>query len=372
MFLLLLLIVQTIGMALGLNIVTVCPDGQCFSSHDSACVTSEQGVRCDECTKEGYIVPQLDLRNPDEYVCTCYQNNLDPNVEGAPCSPAVDITDSLDVTVVKSRSTCDPHNSKKLGFFKLSDVVDNHVYGEEGPPLPNACLRSIFGPEPGIIVETLLIPLATCNTYGAADPNLVHGPERDDSFRVCAGHGNFDQPMYRCDCDDNWILRSSGQLGADNEEVFLCDRCSGFQGPPVPRDGFGTESPPFCGKTWTADPLDGSEKQCGGHGDFIIDVDQCVCFGNTTHGHWDLSQITHTFTVPTYNVTGSVVDVDTEVTVVTCQKCKFPYVPEPEDVVVGGPGACTVDSLNTNAPTMFPTGSTNSTNTTAPSTSPTT
>ncbi|MHA1679490.1 MAG: hypothetical protein ACTSUE_00685 [Promethearchaeota archaeon] len=236
----------------------------------------------------------------------------------------------VQIDYVYDRAICNPHQNKDLGWFKITGDLETHVYGTEDPPIPNACMLDVLGPKPGQALETLRSPLETCNTYCGPDPNQVFGPEKDSSCVTCAKHGDWNRTAYHCECHDRWTLRDSGEVGVYGEAVYLCDKCQGFWGPNVPGDEerYTENDNPYCRKIWTPDPETGIERECSGHGEYVFS-EQCSCFGNSTHGWWELDEITHTFTELEWDDSNNIVEREINRTVSTCYKCQWPYFPDP-------------------------------------------
>ncbi|MHA1684487.1 MAG: hypothetical protein ACTSUE_26350 [Promethearchaeota archaeon] len=339
----------------------LCPLGQCYTETDG-CLDSKFGVLCTECNNNGYLEERTpSIGFPETNICVCYDPSFDPTAN-VPCSSLTVLKFDLDLTTHLDRALCDPHQHELLGFFKLSGNPNDHYYGLDNPPVPNACLREIWGPEPGQNVETFRRPLQTCNTYCGPDPNQFYGPLQESACFTCSKHGNWNPNKYRCECHDQWTLRKSPHIGKDpGIHAYLCDKCQPLWGPSVPGDGEYLEidrrSAPYCHQIWTPDPETGIESECGGHGTFGIHSKQCGCFANETHGHWDLEPFTFEFTELAWD-NGGLEPVETKVnrTALTCMKCAFPYIPDPL-VSQSFPmpvQACSIDSSLTLKPTVSP------------------
>lgn len=290
--------------------------GQCQTFNDTACVAgtepecgclpSQRGTLCVECSRLGYL-------DGSSGVCRCYDSTFDPNNVYAPCSPIVATTTSEVVQQQHSRATCACHATKELGFFALDQDPLQHVFGDANPPTCNACLGAIWGPEVGVIGETLRIPLQTCNSYGGPDP--LKGP---NGWYSCSGHGAWaGLPAYRCTCDAGWMLRDTGLLGAGGEPGVTCDACRPFRG----------EAADGCRTITTPDPISGVAAECSGHGLQQVYPQQCECFNNGTHGHWALKAVSAKFTTLQYvGAAGTAYTlIDETVTASTCAACVGGY-----------------------------------------------
>jgi hypothetical protein len=302
----------------GFTITTRCVEpGTCQTFNDVGCITgnepncgcmpSQRGTLCIECSSLGYL-------STTGGICTCYDSTMDPNNAIAPCMPLVPVTTNEVVQLQHSHVSCTCHTSKQLGFFKLSTPQSSYTFGDPNPPTCDECISEIFGPKPGTITETLLIPLQTCNSYGGPDPEK--GP---NGWFSCSGHGRWDATSYRCVCDAKWRLNDLGPslTGAFGEPGVSCNVCEPFRGP-SPEAG--------CGKIWTVDPRIGREAECSGHGvqysSSSGDVG-CTCFSNGTHGYWELAPITAKFTTLQYSgLSGTAYTLmDTTASQQTCIKC---------------------------------------------------
>ncbi len=203
----------------------LCSLGECHTE-TNGCMNSTYGVLCEECNNNGFLQQRTPtIGSPETNICVCYDPSFDPTDE-VPCTSLLVQTLSLEVNVHRDRVLCDPHQHEKLGFFKNSGNVQDHVYGQDNPPVPNACLRDIFGPEPKQLIESFRRPLQTCNTYCGPDPNEEFGPNQETNCDTCAHHGDWDPDLYRCECHPKWTLRDSGKEGKDaGVNAYLCNKC---------------------------------------------------------------------------------------------------------------------------------------------------
>ena len=337
-----------ISSVLSLQIDSVCGPGNCLHK-DHGCVVSHYGIACSECSDNGFIeenIPSFGF--PETFRCNCYFSQFDPENF---CQQVRGSDRSLEINVKRDRATCTPWYSKITGFFFSSGSIETHVYGREDPPIPNQCALPVLGPKRGQIIESLTVPLQTCNTYGTSNPDREFGPDLDISFQTCAGHGTWNRTTYRCEfCDDGWSLQVlENQKGIDNEDVVVCNECSGFRGPRVDS---GKEAP-FCRQIYTPDPIDGIERECGGHGIYFFGG-ICSCFANSTHGFWNVTQLSHTFAEYQWSGSSLILE-DNLVTVPTCITCADGYGPNPLDNIDDGEDVPCSILLPTPFPTQNPT-----------------
>lgn len=250
---------------------------------NGTCIPSQFGSLCTECHDQGFLVLNQDLSGP---TCQCYMSQLDPALG---CQPGTFFTvESSFMTLNRTftKYTCEAHNSSLFGCFEPVDA-SGHKFGEPNPPVPYRCCYDWLGPSPGELREVFVAgqPFQECNTIGSSDPNLAW--KNDTSFHTCSSHGSWNSTTRTCSCDRGWALDVIGKY-PNGSNVLSCTRCSRWWGPSISDP---LAEPPFCHSLFTADPIDGIERLCGGHGDWYPETRQCVCYSNSTAGHWSLGKV---------------------------------------------------------------------------------
>ena len=290
------------------------------------CDRSAFGKFCQECSFNGYIY---------KGACVCYAGIYDP-ANGCK-SYFGQVTSSIQENVVASRIDCVPYRSKELGFFADPDT-SNYVYGQPNPDgkgIPLSCWGTVYGPEPGVLVESSTQKFYTCNTYCGLDPEK---PE-DDTCETCAGHG-FWNGEY-CECDTGY---NAEFVGYDyfNMSAYVCSSCWGFRG--QNQEG-------YCAAVYTPDPVDGVFKECGGHG--VSYQGGCYCYYNSTSGYWVTAGIGDYFSFTLGNST-MIAEFDHVDSCVACEKgYKMPSCTEIDDYT-SPPTVSPVTSVPTGTPTRSP------------------
>jgi hypothetical protein len=242
------------------------------------CVLSRYGVACLECNQgSGYI--------NENQLCTCYDSQYDP-AQACIRFSSVGNDVLLNFTYVKTKYTCDSFQSKSLGCFKQPSDFN---YGKEPATIPNQCCVDFLGPKPNELTEQYGAPYEECNTYCAENPN-----SNSTSCVTCAGHGTWNSTTYSCTCDLHWKLRNIGIHPLDGSIARVCDLCQGYWGPLPDLDDKnirGTVN--YCSVPWFTDPIDGKNKECGGHGTSLNGI--CQCDSNIDLGFWRSVLIDNTY-----------------------------------------------------------------------------
>jgi hypothetical protein len=262
------------------------------------CAPSTFGKLCMECNERGQLLWASDY---SQLICSCYSSLLDPST-GCQFTPLATLPYTVvsNVTLSYEKISCVSFQSTTYGCFAPVDS-SHHRYGDPNPPVPTQCCSDIFGPPPGYLTESLLLLNAEvtqfqeCNEIGTPDPNDI-GQETIDTnfttgFQTCSNHGTWNATTRLCTCDQGWSL---GVVGIDvlnnNTAAYSCVLCDGpFWGPDVTDL---SNTPPFCSKVVSPDPLTGELEECGGRGQYISTG--CSCFSNSTIGYWTVANLTTT------------------------------------------------------------------------------
>jgi hypothetical protein len=274
-----------------------------YGTYNGSCIEGRFGIVHEECNSQGYLT-ELSDRSGSE--CNCYSFSLNPLNQCAPTSTVAQFKTQL-VEIKHERKICNSYADDKNGYYEIVDP-STHRYGEVDPPIPKKCFGFVYGPPPGQLVEETTLALETfeeCNRFGGFDPNevgLVTG------FKVCNGHGAWNETTRSCNCNSGWMLASIG-LDYNNSEALSCVQCDYHYGPTTT---FVHKEPPYCLYIESPDPINGEMSECGGRGNFING--KCSCFANSTVGYWDLGMIGGVFNLN-----------NTEVFVESCILCKEGY-----------------------------------------------
>ncbi len=246
-----------------------------------ACVPSQRGVYCLECSFSGYL--------DSSSQCVCYGRDQDPNYFPAPCTPIVQTSKTIATTKISTQSTCDCFFSRTKGMYRSLVEPNTTKMGDPSPPVCDACFSDGIGPLPGTVVDVVAqhAPLV-CTQYGGPDPALVLAAVNATGLTLtdarkwtsCSGHGAWDDATHRCLCNAQWTIRPSPNAGFTGETAATCDSCAPQWGPPAQ-----------CLVPWVLDPLTGEAAECGGHGSWSPQDRVCACFGNSTAGNWQLATV---------------------------------------------------------------------------------
>lgn len=269
-----------------------------YGTFNGTCTEGVFGVLHEECNSKGYV----DSTNG----CTCYSLSSNP-LKRCEQSSSVDQYKLQNIEINHERKICISYADDKNGYYEIVDA-STHRYGEIDPPVAKKCFGFVYGPPPGQLVESTTLPFETfeeCNRFGGFDPNevgLISG------FKVCNGHGSWNETTRSCVCNPGWMLASIG-LDFNGNEAMSCVECAYHYGPQI---SFVDTKPPYC--TWieSPDPVNGNMAECGGRGNFING--QCSCFANSTVGYWGLGMIGKIFNLN-----------NTEVFAESCILCKEGY-----------------------------------------------
>ena len=289
---------------------STCPNrAQC--RFQGECQDSQEGVRCEECNGNGYLVYDFDLNTTE---CICATNQFNPLQA---CTILFDTNfEIINESATLSNINCDAHQQNELGFFRQPEIGES----------PNQCFSEVYGPAPGVLTDANPNePLFTCNTYCGENPSQPRGCE------TCAGNGFWDRDSYSCVCDEGFTAQVVGQDFFGND-ARVCNACWGYRGP--------FEGGGFCDAIYTPDPVDGAMRECGGHG--LYDRAECICYSNMTAGFWDTTAVSGFFKRTEGNGT-----VTTEFqSVQSCVRCQSGF---------ALPNCIEEDPDSTFSPTAFPT-----------------
>ncbi len=278
------------------------------SEPECACVVSQRGTPCVECSSFGYVAGDR---------CVCNLFDMDPAFQ---CEVPLPTNQTVTVERIFANATCAYFFSDDLGFFK--NATYSGTYGQVDYISTPECWNAAIGPDPALIpLETPeTTDLQACRRFGGPDPNTT-----SVVWRECSNHGQWNTATQRCDCDVGWDLvetdfenpqSSAVNTNRGTNQIVTCGNCVPFYGPRP-----GTVDEPICLGVFTPDPIDNVEKTCGGHGAWA--GSGCACFNSTTTGFWRLAPVTKEFTVLEY--TGSVKAfaqyVSDNVTVDSCVEC---------------------------------------------------
>jgi len=200
-----------------------------------------------------------------------------------------------------------------------------------------ACAASVWGPKPSTIAAAASRaawndptytweyadgacddePSNACVALGTYDPvyaYVVEDPDadppvvRDLAWRVCGGHGAYQDDA--CVCEAGWALAPMTDPDYYLPSRSACTVCADDYGPPVPsdpldawiaaRDGFPDRAPPgdpetyaFCAGPWARDPETGTYAVCAGHGvavkspaSVVPMTKTCDCDETIDKGYW--------------------------------------------------------------------------------------
>jgi hypothetical protein len=354
-----------------------------------ACTALEStGVLCSECSYRGYVDSSL--------ACVCISPYLNPSNSCLSLSDVPPVDTVFYITYGNASCAC--NETFEYGMWKSSTppptsfftfdpgYFPEFKYGMPEPSVCDECYNQYVGPKPETITASdVSFDILACTQIGGPDPllPLTPAPTTDEyetgrrldivnptirPWYVCSGHGNWTDDNV-CDCDTGWGLRLLEERGPEDMELYTCDICVGPYGPPTPRQQdssplYAMEYGPFCQIPYTPDPIDGALKFCSGHGDF--ERGECVCYDNSTHGNWTLSNYTLTEEVwvgigyQEYGV--EVIDF----TVETCIGCNYGY-----DLETGCLDRTESPTLQPTVPTKSPTASPTKSPTASPTKSPT-
>ena len=341
------------------------------------CTTLEStGVLCLECSYRGYVDSSI--------ACVCISPYLNPSNSCLSLSDIPAVETQFNITYGEASCAC--NETFEYGMWAASTppptslftfdaiYLPEFKYGMPEPSVCDECYNQYIGPKPETITASdVSFDILACTQIGGPDPLLPLTPAptiSNDEYEtrrrldivnptispwyVCSGHGNWTE-NNTCDCNTGWGLRLLDERGPASMELYTCDICVGPYGPPTPRQQdssplYAMEYGPFCQIPYTPDPIDGALKFCSGHGDF--ERGECVCYDNSTHGNWTLSNYTLTEEVwagigyQEYGV--EVIDF----TVETCIGCNYGY-----DLETGCLDRTESPTLQPTVPTKSPTAS---------------
>lgn len=273
-----------------------------YGTSNGSCIEGRFGVNHDECGNRGYLVELSDLSGSE---CVCYSSSLNPLDKCA--LSTISQFKEQEIEIKHDRKTCESYADDKNGYYETVDP-STHRYGDVDPPIAKKCYGFVYGPPPGQLVEETTLPFETfeeCNRFGGFDPNEVG---TITGFKVCNGHGSWNETTRLCECNTGWMPVSIG-LDYNGSEALSCVRCDYHFGPTI---DFSAKQPPYCLYIESPDPITGEMAECGGRGNFING--KCSCFSNSTVGYWDLGMIGGVFNLN-----------NTEVFAESCILCKEGY-----------------------------------------------
>jgi hypothetical protein len=297
-------------------------------------------VLCKECGFSGYL---------SQGVCQCLSPSMDPNNE---CFAPGSRNETLVREWTYFNSSCECDHSFEKGFYRLTDenvkkkiINGTEVYqwADGRPPTCYLCFNPYYGPAPSLqtySAKSLRFP--ACGQYGGPDPVIIEtkAPTFSPSQRTglggkggrrlseqfiwssCSGHGVWNNTWNGCQCSKGWGLEVVS-LGYNDTIMPTCQICQGPYGPLPPSQQSSLPQEqldvPFCSVIFTPDPVDGTLRECGGHGSFYNGG--CICDQSEDLGWWKLGSYKMNETTlflsgkETYNET--VIEYE----VMTCQEC---------------------------------------------------